>query len=412
MAIFEQLGKMTYIDTIGDQHILYPVTKKECVEGLSLIEDSIGNIQDLETNNKLNLVAAINEARNTGSADLGNIQQEINNALERAKLSGDFDGRGIVSVLRTDGTGEAGTVDTYTITYSDGTTSQFNIYNGANGSGGNGTENNGENGATFTPHVDSNGYLSWSNDKGLKNPETVNIKGYTPIKNVDYYDGEDGFSPIITTKEISNGNELTILDKNGSTTIVIEDGIPVTHRWDGTTLSVTSASGTSSANLVGQTGEPGIPGIGITKIEQTTTSSVSGGVNTITITMSDGNSYTFDVKNGTQGVAGQTGVGVSGVEQTTTSSADGGANVITVTLSDGTTSKFTIMNGSKGSSGSNGLDAKINGVNTLTLNAGDGIKVVQSGSAMTISANYEYGVADLIAGSSPLETGKLYLVYE
>lgn len=35
----------------------------------------------------------------------------------------------------------------------------------------------GENGATFTPSVDSAGNLSWTNDKGLPNPATVNIKG-------------------------------------------------------------------------------------------------------------------------------------------------------------------------------------------------------------------------------------------
>ena len=35
----------------------------------------------------------------------------------------------------------------------------------------------GTNGATFTPAVDSEGNLSWSNDKGLANPNTVNIKG-------------------------------------------------------------------------------------------------------------------------------------------------------------------------------------------------------------------------------------------
>ena len=35
----------------------------------------------------------------------------------------------------------------------------------------------GANGATFTPAVDSAGNLSWSNDKGLANPNTVNIKG-------------------------------------------------------------------------------------------------------------------------------------------------------------------------------------------------------------------------------------------
>lgn len=42
-------------------------------------------------------------------------------------------GRGIVSVARTTGDGLAGTVDTYTITYTDGTTSTFTVRNGANG---------------------------------------------------------------------------------------------------------------------------------------------------------------------------------------------------------------------------------------------------------------------------------------
>ena len=35
----------------------------------------------------------------------------------------------------------------------------------------------GENGATFTPSVDTEGNLSWTNDKNLENPATVNIKG-------------------------------------------------------------------------------------------------------------------------------------------------------------------------------------------------------------------------------------------
>ena len=40
-----------------------------------------------------------------------------------------------------------------------------------------------------------------------------------------------------------------------------KDGISVTHEWVGTTLSVTSASGTSSADLKGEKGEQGIQGI-------------------------------------------------------------------------------------------------------------------------------------------------------
>ena len=35
----------------------------------------------------------------------------------------------------------------------------------------------GDDGATFTPSVDSAGNLSWTNNKGLTNPPTVNIKG-------------------------------------------------------------------------------------------------------------------------------------------------------------------------------------------------------------------------------------------
>ena len=35
----------------------------------------------------------------------------------------------------------------------------------------------GEDGATFTPAVSEDGVLSWSNDRGLPNPEPVNIKG-------------------------------------------------------------------------------------------------------------------------------------------------------------------------------------------------------------------------------------------
>lgn len=51
-----------------------------------------------------------------------------------------------------------------------------------------------ENGATFTPAVSADGVISWTNDKGLDNPEPVNIKGAdgkTPEKGVDYDTPED-----------------------------------------------------------------------------------------------------------------------------------------------------------------------------------------------------------------------------
>ena len=44
-------------------------------------------------------------------------------------------GNGITSIVRTSGTGAAGTTDTYTITFTNGTTTTFQVYNGANGTG-------------------------------------------------------------------------------------------------------------------------------------------------------------------------------------------------------------------------------------------------------------------------------------
>ncbi len=53
-------------------------------------------------------------------------------AVPSANIKG-ADGRGIVAVERTSGTGAAGTVDTYTIAYTDNSNSTFNLYNGADG---------------------------------------------------------------------------------------------------------------------------------------------------------------------------------------------------------------------------------------------------------------------------------------
>lgn len=63
----------------------------------------------------------------------------------------------------------------------------------SNFSGG-GSGESGEDGATFTPSIDANGNLSWSNNKGLSNPEPVNIKGdsgETPERGVHYWTETD-----------------------------------------------------------------------------------------------------------------------------------------------------------------------------------------------------------------------------
>ena len=62
------------------------------------------------------------------------------------------------------------------------------------GGSGEGSGKPGEDGATFIPSVDYLGNLSWTNDKGLDNPDSVNIKGdpgKTPERGVDYWTNDD-----------------------------------------------------------------------------------------------------------------------------------------------------------------------------------------------------------------------------
>ena len=72
----------------------------------------------------------------------------------------------------------------------------------------------GPQGATFTPSVDSSGNLSWTNDGGKQNPQTVNIKGPTGNDGSDGEDGADGVSPTVTFSTITGGHTMTVTDKD------------------------------------------------------------------------------------------------------------------------------------------------------------------------------------------------------
>ena len=85
----------------------------------------------------------------------------------------------------------------------------------------------------------------------------------------DGVDGKDGFSPEANVTETDDGAVITITDQNGTTAAAIkngqdgapgQDGVSVTHSWDGTVLTIKSASGESSADLVGAPGQDGTDG--------------------------------------------------------------------------------------------------------------------------------------------------------
>lgn len=146
--------------------------------------------------------------------------------------------------------------------------------------------------------------------------------GYTPVKDKDYFDGDDGFSPMVSVVDITGGHQITITDKDGAKIVDVMDGAP------------------------GEKGDPGKNG----DSPVITVSNITGG-HRITITH-QGTIQNIDVMDGEDGSPGTPGTPGTSVTVTKveTSSADGGENK--VTFSDGKT--LTVKNGSKGSTGATG----------------------------------------------------------
>lgn len=170
----------------------------------------------------------------------------------------------------------------------------------------------GDNGATFTPSVSSDGTLSWTNDKELPNPQSRNIKGPqgdTGPQGATGPAGQDG----------KDGTGVTILGSYNTYAELIAEhptGNPGDSYIVAGDLYVWSATENKWKNVGQIRGPQGIQGI--------------------------------------QGPKGDDGISISSVVQTSTSTEDAGTNVITVTLSDGSTSTFNVKNGSKGSTGQAG----------------------------------------------------------
>lgn len=163
--------------------------------------------------------------------------------IHRAVVPGPNEIVGISSIEQTTTSNADGGSNIITATLSNGTKTTFTIKNGSKGSvgeqgpkgdtgatgaqgpkgdkgdtGANGTNGkdgaDGEDGATFTPSVDSAGNLSWSNNKGLTNPPTVNIKGPRGDKgDAGEGGGSSGSSEIETIYLESTFGESLVIDE-------------------------------------------------------------------------------------------------------------------------------------------------------------------------------------------------------
>lgn len=73
-------------------------------------------------------------------------------------------------------------------------------------------DSGGFDGATFTPSVNSDSVLSWTNNKGKPNPPAVNIRG------------KQGVSPTIQVTNIQGGHRITVTDIDGTKSFDVPNG--------------------------------------------------------------------------------------------------------------------------------------------------------------------------------------------
>ena len=171
-------------------------------------------------------------------------------------------------------------------------------------------------------------------------------KGDTGEPGKDGANGKDGVSATHSW----NGTTLTVTSASGTSSANLkgEKG----DKGDQGIQGIQGIQGEKGdTGAAGSNGTNGKDGTSVT-VKSVSESTADGGSNVVTF--SDGKTVT--IKNGSKGSTGSSGVSVSSVKQTTTSTADGGNNVVTVTLSNGATSTFTVKNGSKGSTGAAGKD--------------------------------------------------------
>ena len=303
----------------------------------------------------------------------------VNDALAQAKASGEFDGKdgqdgkdgadGQDGAHGKDGLSPVVTVSAITgghrITITDANgTKTVDVLDGADGK--NGTDGkDGEPGKDGQPGKDgADGQPGANGQDG--SPGADGKDGITPHvgSNGNWFIGENDTGIPATGPAGGQGLPGTPGEDG-------KDGVSATHSWNGTVLTITSASGTSSADLKGAKGDQGEKGADGAKGDKG-----DQGIQGIQGEKGDKGDPGEKGEQGIQGEPGQKGdkgdkgdtgatggkgadgVSVSSVKQTTTSSADGGSNVVTVTLSNGTTATFTVKNGSKGSAGTNGTNGK------------------------------------------------------
>lgn len=230
-----------------------------------------------------------------------------------------------VEITRITESGESG--GSNTVEFSDGNT--LTVKNGKDGKDGAA----GKDGSPGSPGKDGDDYVLTEADKqeiAEMAAELVDVPGGGETPGVD---GEDGgyYTPTVTQLNANTMQVTFSPSKSDMPSVAAKD------------ISLPSGS-------PGADGDDGVsPTLSVSKSGKVTTITIKDANGTKTAQINDGN-------DGDPGQDGKDGVGISTIKQTTTSAEDGGSNVFTVTLTNGQTATFTVKNGSKGSQGNPGKD--------------------------------------------------------
>ena len=106
----------------------------------------------------------------------------------------------------------------------------------------------------------TDGYAYFCVDDGTFHIDYADANGVLHRKQINAKEAESLGSHTADEFLLESDLDAALAQAKASGEFDGEDGVSVTHIWNGTTLTVVSASGTSSANLKGDKGDQGIQG--------------------------------------------------------------------------------------------------------------------------------------------------------
>ena len=255
----------------------------------------------------------------------------------------------VMGISKIEKTKSEGLVDTYTIFYTNGSTTYFNVTNGEKGEKGDKGEQGIQGEKGEKGDKGEQGIQGENGEKGDKGEQGIQgEKGEKGDKGEQGIQGEKGEKGV-SVHSIAAGESFQSAD--GAKTYT-----PIRVRLDDNVteavFNVEAVNGAGQKGEKGDKGDKGEQGVGISNVEAGDSFEQDGYTVTpinVTLSNNEGKLFYVEAKNGEQGIQGEQGeqgVGISKIEKTSTA---GLVDTYTITYTDNTTSTFTVTNGANGS---------------------------------------------------------------